>query len=108
MNELNSRNSSTSNPVCSKFKDRRGGDLTLGLISYSDRVLSVFLLLLLLFFLIDSFSLLDGRRHGVGRRNIALREKMYKITYLLRKNISSNLTFQALVLEDIYIFPSMS
>lgn len=95
MNELNSRNSSTSNPVWSKFKDRRGGDLTLGMISYSDRVFSMFL---------NSFSLL-GRwlGHGIGRRNISPRQKMYKRIYLLRKNISSSLSFQALVFQDIYL-----
>ena len=95
MNGLNSRNSSTSNPVCSKFKDRRWGDLTLGLISYSDRVFSMFL---------NSFSLL-GRwlGHGVGRKNVSPRQKMYKIIYLLRKNISSSLSFQALVFQGIYL-----
>lgn len=95
MNELNSRNSSTSNPVWSKFKDRRGGDLTLGMISYSDRVFSMFL---------NSFSL-SGRwlGHGIGRRNISPRQKMYKRIYLLRKNISSSLSFQALVFQDIYL-----
>lgn len=63
MNEINSRNSSTSHLVWSKFKDRRGVYLTLGLISYSDRVFSMFL---------NSFSLL-GRwlGHGVGRKNVS-------------------------------------
>lgn len=65
MNELNSRNSSTNNPVWSKFKDRRGVHLTLGLISYSDDI-SMFL---------NSFSLL-GRwlGHGVGRKNVSPRQ----------------------------------